>query len=60
MNKSAQYKNDSVIQYMERHRVPVTRESYLAACYPCDGDMPDEIDEESLPPELRLTDDEEL
>lgn len=46
---------DLVLEYMKRAGVEITRENYLAFCYPVEGDRPEEIDEEMLPEELRLT-----
>jgi hypothetical protein len=42
---------DYVLELLKKFNLPVTRENYLGLAYP-DG-VPPELDESSLPPEIR-------
>lgn len=43
---------DFVVKLLQKAGLPVTRENYLGLAYP-EG-VPDDLDELSLPPEIRL------
>lgn len=43
---------DYVVQLLQKFNLPVTRENYLDLAYP-EG-VPDDLDESSLPEEIRL------
>ena len=42
---------DFVLEGLKKYGIPVTRENYLGLAYP-DG-VPEDLDESSLPPEIR-------
>lgn len=42
---------DYVLELLQKFRLPVTRENYLGLAYP-EG-LPDDLDETTLPPEIR-------
>lgn len=43
---------DFVLDLLKKYNLPITRENYLGLAYP--EEVPEDLDETSLPPEIRL------
>ena len=43
---------DFVLDLLKKYNLPITRENYLGLAYP--EEVPQDLDETSLPPEIRL------
>lgn len=52
---SPEYQQDFIVRFMLLKGMTMDRETYLSLAYPVDDERPEDIDEDLLPPEFRLT-----